>query len=538
MTIDRQKLRTVIQESMRVQANVSHIPYIDINNALADMCAKANHVVYGRRGCGKTLLLKQCQEKKPADEAAVYLNCEEFKKHSYPNVLVVILKAVFEDLVKQPKTWRHPIKAYRSNRILKKIMKDLELMLETQDVQVTSVVETKSMDIKDGFEVGLAYNGAKAKGAVTEQTKSGVEKGYSLNYKKDELLDRKLPSLKKHITEYFKLQKNANSLLILLDDFYHLKRDTQPLIADFVHRLCKDVPLYFKIATIRHASLLYVTKEGQPIGVQEGHDFQSINIDFTFDDFKRTERQILDIFHEYGKVAGIEPSEFNELFAGDSFNRLVLAGGGVPRDCLAVFLKVLKPDLEKITKDSIRPISLSGFDKRIQDMKEDSQPDEQASLVRGTYLVRKFCLERKFNMFLVSESVFQEQGEAATILSKLFDYRIIHSAGTAMSHKSTPGSYRVFMIDVGCYAHWRKTQDKIKEIDLMASDIREKMRSLPIITNDYIIGTEEDKKLSAVSIESEMIRNSRDNESVDDAPADKIEEQLTMGLDITVRPTK
>jgi hypothetical protein len=64
---------------------------------------------------------------------------------------------------------------------------------------------------------------------------------------------------------------------------------------------------------------------------------------------------------------------------------------------------------------------------------------------------------------------------------RLLDYRIIHSAGSALTHKSQPGTYHAFAIDIGCYAHMRKLDGRFNEIDLSAADAKEKMRSGPIL---------------------------------------------------------
>src|SRR2546430_7614824 len=100
---------------------------------------------------------------------------------------------------------------------------------------------------------------------------------------------------------------------------------------DYIHQLCKDLPLFFKVATLRHASTLYADRLGQPLGAQERHDYQPINIDFTFADFRKTVAQNRKIFHEFGRLASFEPAEIDDLFKGEGFERLVLAGGGVPR---------------------------------------------------------------------------------------------------------------------------------------------------------------------------------------------------------------
>ena len=100
-----------------------------------------------------------------------------------------------------------------------------------------------------------------------------------------------LPQLKQQIREFFGLSKSVKAVFLQLDDFYHLARVDQPDVMDYLHRLCKDLPLYFKVATLRHSSTLYADRDGQPIGAQERHDYQPINIDFAFTDFRRTANQ-------------------------------------------------------------------------------------------------------------------------------------------------------------------------------------------------------------------------------------------------------
>src|SRR5580704_17261125 len=95
---------------------------------------------------------------------------------------------------------------------------------------------------------------------------------------------------------------------------------------------------YFKIATLRHASVLFADRKGQPTGAQERHDYQPLNVDFTLQDVSKTEKQLKQIFHAFAKKAGMSAEVFDELFKGAGFRRLVLAGGGVPSDCLSILL--------------------------------------------------------------------------------------------------------------------------------------------------------------------------------------------------------
>lgn len=82
------------------RGSADQVAYIDTSNVLADVSARQNHVVFARRGCGKTLLLHYSAKHLPDGVRAVYLNCEDFKRHSFPNVLIEILDALFGELEK------------------------------------------------------------------------------------------------------------------------------------------------------------------------------------------------------------------------------------------------------------------------------------------------------------------------------------------------------------------------------------------------------------------------------------------------------
>ena len=142
--------------------------------------------------------------------------------------------------------------------------------------------------------------------------------------------------------------------------------------------------------------------------------------------------------------------------------------------------------MARIGKDDIRIMSRSNFERRIEELKQDSAGDEQAALIRGIYVLRKFCIEKRTNIILVSEEMMQQEDDIRALLYRLLDYRIIHSAGSALTHKSVPGTYQAFAIDIGCYAHMRKLQGRFNEIDVTRTDSREKMRSTPILTKELL----------------------------------------------------
>src|SRR5271154_6122629 len=125
-------LRTVVQEGIRVQRDSSEqIDYIDAAHALSDAVARQNHVVFGRRGCGKTLLLHETERRVKEDIRIVYLNCEDYKQHSFPNVLIEILDHLFEELERNLAGWFGRKK--RSRELIQHIRNELSQLKKHPD---------------------------------------------------------------------------------------------------------------------------------------------------------------------------------------------------------------------------------------------------------------------------------------------------------------------------------------------------------------------------------------------------------------------
>jgi hypothetical protein len=486
-------LRTAITENLRVQrGGAEHIEYIDVSNSLSDAMARQNHAIFARRGCGKTLLLHQSRAKLEDSIRTVYLNCEDFKNHSFPNVLIEILDAVFRELERNLTGWFGRKK--KSRAIVGGIRSQLAELKQRADAQQEQVREAQTVESHQaaGVKASAQHLGG-FDATISNASKLELERSYSRADDKLRDLNMWLPRLKEQIGDFFEASSTVKAVFIQIDDFYHLRRVDQPFVMDYVHRLCKDVPLYFKVATLRHASVLYADRNGQPTGAQERHDYQPINIDFTFADFQRTEHQIRSILHEFGKKAKIEAPDIDGLFKGDGFRRLVMAGGGVPRDCLSLFLEVLERVQQegdgRIGKDDVRILSRGNFERRIEELKQDSEGKEQGDLLKGIYVIRQFCLARgHMNAFVVSEQTLQQEDQFRDLIYRLLDYRIIHSAGSALTHKSQAGTYHAFVIDMGCYAHMRTLQGRFTELDVVGADARERLRSAPVLGLDSFQG--------------------------------------------------
>jgi hypothetical protein len=395
------KFRTIIQESLRVQeGSAEDVKYVDFGTVVSDVSVKQNHVIFARRGCGKTLLLRYTARNLPTDIRAIYLNCEDFKRHSFPNVLIEILDSLFRELDRNLKNW------FGLNTKIKKSLNEIRAKLSelktAEDTYYAEVKSSRKSELKTDAKIAANAKSLGVGGSASldhiSKIKDETEESFKVRKEKLRELDLWLPELKDRVRDFFRNTNRIKNIFIQIDDLYQLRRDDQPFVVDYVHRLCKDVPLFFKIATLKHTSTLYVERLGQPIGAQERHDFQPVNIDYTFADFRRTRDQNKEIFRGFGKQAGLKPEEVDALFMGKGFDRLVWAGGGVPRDTLSLFLEIHQEIRgESIGKDQVRLLSKSNLERRIEELKQDSHIAEQENLIKAIYVIRNFCLEKHTN---------------------------------------------------------------------------------------------------------------------------------------------
>ena len=79
------------------------------------------------------LLLHDSSRRLDQSIKSVYLNCEDFKHHSFPNVLIEILDALFAELERHLTGWFG--KKRRSRHLIQNIRKELAGLRKAADLQ-------------------------------------------------------------------------------------------------------------------------------------------------------------------------------------------------------------------------------------------------------------------------------------------------------------------------------------------------------------------------------------------------------------------
>ena len=336
-----------------------------VGGALRVALTRRPHLIFGRRGSGKTSLLRKAIAEHNLDRRpSAFVDLEPFKGHTYPDVLISVLIEFFRSLklwldeaavapANRASTWKRWFSKPRKGPLARAgaqeisadvdaVLADLEELLHAQD---DAEIERRSqVAAKQASELKASLG---ASGGPAVPINIGVSAGESESHERtDEMLEKlrrsKANYLHRRILEYQRLLKRVVDLadadgLLILDDLYYIRRSDQPLVVDYFHRLTKNQRVWLKVGTIRHRSTWYV--RGDPaLGTKLGDDADEINLDITLERYRTAKTFLTRVFGEIAAEVGVQPSD---LLVDGAVDRLVLASGGVARDYLSIANKAI-----------------------------------------------------------------------------------------------------------------------------------------------------------------------------------------------------
>ncbi len=298
-----EKLVRLVEESTRSSKEGVKRFIEPAQGTLSRAINKRHHIIFGRRGSGKSSLLRKAAADLTLDRRPIaYVDLEIFKGHTYPDVLISVLISTLKEFEKWLQTaainpasktsfWHKlfgtkPARpAYRKADIgnlvrdLHSRIEELHAQLYSSDAVPTKTVSTKSNEQLLGSGIGgelkspVGAVSAKISGASTTKAVEQIQKEYQHS---------KIEFLHQHILEYQELFRRLQEICdgdsyLFLDDLYHIRSADQPLVIDYFHRIAKGSGLWLKIGTIRHRSRWYIHGD-PPIGVKLGDDADSIDL--------------------------------------------------------------------------------------------------------------------------------------------------------------------------------------------------------------------------------------------------------------------
>lgn len=452
-----QKLKNHIKNSFRVRPN--HNPkYIDVEGHLDRLGSKQHQIIYGRRGSGKSCLLVHYKNEisKNNNVLSIYIETDEIKRLGYPDVLIRLLLKIMESMPRSKQKWR---KFLLCQTQVQKHIKDLRKLLNQAEVrQVKQEEKRQSTYGAKGEYSGVGANAGRSNsfGTLSE-----------FEEKKLDTLERYLSDYKTALEEEIKRSK-CNACFILLDDFYLIKRDRQPDVLDYLHRLVRGTEYYLKIGTIRHRTDI-IRHEGQTIGVQLDQDLEQINLDRTLEDLASPSDYLSRILNSMAHEIGIENAS-ETLFNQNGFEKLVIASGGVPRDFLTIFVNAIDNAISSGNTRHLTPTnvwkSASSFSYRskLKALRDDVNT-EAVNLEKIFRDLMRFCIQdRKRTCFLISQDEAQTHPQLHEMILQLMDFKLVHVVEPDTSAASgRQGRFEAYTLDFSLFMEPRKRNIEIVE---------------------------------------------------------------------------
>jgi hypothetical protein len=408
-------LITARSRTSEVQPSLSYIP--DAANNLLTVVAPRNHLIFGRRGAGKTALMVEA--KRVIDNEghlSIWVNLQTLRHETAQRAYVFICQRIC-DLIQTFYTRKD-----RAPQVL---------------VSATT--------LRDELERLTSQND------LTEEATHLIPKM--------QLLIRRF------------LDSAATRLYIFLDELHYLPLNQQPMLLDMLHGSIRDCDAWLKIAGIKHLSRWFQTDP--LLGLQTGHDADHIDLDITLENPSRAKRFLEQVLRSYIKHSGI--SSLLSVFSPESLDRLVIASGAVPRDYLVLSAGAIR---QAQRRERARLVGVQDVNKAAGDaakVKIAELEDDAASLegttqtiINGLQRIRSFCIdERGFTFFRTDFRDKEVRSNEYDVIQDLMDTRLIHLIDPSLSDEREAGRRsEVYMLDLSQFSGQRlKRQLKVLDFE-------------------------------------------------------------------------
>lgn len=511
------QLLTLVEEASRsAKEGVKH--FVEpAPGTLRRATTKRHHIIFGRRGSGKSSLLRKAAADLTVDRRPIaYVNLEGFKGHSYPDVLLSVLIYTFQEFEGWMKTaaihpatrtsfWqtlfgkapkRPSYNKQEATRLAERLAREVASLstelyrTDEADLTVTSEAEASEKDTATGeIKSGIGIKVPPVKIGSSAEAQLSTELSQKESQQVEEKYKRsKTDFLLRHILDYQKIFRELGNLsegdgYLFLDDLYHIRRIDQPKVVDYFHRIAKDHNLWLKIGTIRHRTRWYIQGD-PPLGMKIGDDADEIDLDVTLEKYSLAKEFLVKILSNYASEVEITPITI--FLADGAIDRLVLASGGVARDFLSIFRRSVYVARErgggyrgeKVGAEDVNTAAGEYDSSKREEFKKDTL-DDKMTLEKEFYRLQTFCLEENnTNCFLLDK---EQRGTEVDQIHELVDLKLVHLVRSRVTVSGRPGRiYEAYMLDLSQYAGARKKR-KLEMIEFWKPTSKEALRKKSLI---------------------------------------------------------
>jgi hypothetical protein len=507
----------ILQRSER-QEDYEKVVDSFVDTGIVDQINNSNNqIIYGRRGTGKTHLLRYLQQKilDEPNRMCVYIDCRNLGSSTqftdvnkplqtrclslFKDILQLLSQSFLEELTKNVSDDEIQQKGLEILTELQKAVVDPKKEYIEGEILISEQLETArgaKFSISDR-NLGIAIEGKKTSSAKTDS-------------KINVISENKIFFPEIHvIIEQFLILTNRKAF-VLLDEWSSLPYDIQPFLAELLKRgLIPLSNVVVKIASLEYRSNFFIHSGTKNTGLEIGSDI-SANIDV--DDYyvyDKNPKEISDFFAEvlYRHINIDLPDNYlkekykiingktfvaNVFNSVETFNELVRASEGVIRDLINLYTKayfeVKKQKGQNIDKNIVIIVSQQWYE---QDKERNLSEDLQKILTR---IIREVIGEKKARSFLVPKNL-----ENNIYLQQLFDLRVLHIVKRGYADKVNPGErYNIYTLDYGTYVDLIKTKNKPYE-EYLIQDLSEENQ------NDIVVPFDDKRSIRRIILKERTL---------------------------------
>ena len=247
--------------------------------------------------------------------------------------------------------------------------------------------------------------------------------------------------------------ERAINLYLFIDDLHYLEMREQALFLDLLHGITRDNPAWLKVAGIRNQCRVFT--DNPPTGLQIGHDAAEISLDITLEEPRKARDFLNSVIETYLRAASI--ANRARFLPNTAVDRLVLASGGVPRDFLvlgarSIQIARLRPNARLVGVQDVNEAAGEAGKQKLAELEEDAAASsgQSARHLSALAQVREFTIETNHcSFFRVDIRDKNSHSEEYRLLQSLMDLRMIHLIKNSLSDAHIAGERsEVYMIDL------------------------------------------------------------------------------------------
>lgn len=359
-----------------------------VSGAEEQVTAAANHVVFGRRGAGKSsLLLYGLHTREGRAGPSAWIDMQVYSQRTDVGVAIDL----FLDVIAQTKPY-----------------------LSTATLADAVVAELQKLKVSRGLNEGM--------------------------------IRRALPDVRRALGS---ISSRGQDLMIFLDDYHVLARELQPKVLALLYAVTRGNGIFLKLSAIE--TLTQTWDAATTSGLQIPHDVQEIKLDYNLTIPEKATEHISLILDAHATYCGLS-SIRSLCTSADVLSRLVWVAAGVPRDALNIFGQAMtKAALAGGKYVSVSSINLAAAETVNVKLKElDTDASGEATALHALLeMLREFCVkQQRKNAFLVE---IRNDDLTYQRVLKLVDLRLLHVINEGISVGEAGRKYRAHILDYGFY---------------------------------------------------------------------------------------